>query len=81
MARLWRSQLQVNMAARHEYEFVENYKVLKRGLQVLGIVKVPPQKLLVGHSKGSVAGVALTWAVRSSWNGSGLFQRRSPTPS
>ena len=44
-------------------------------------LRCPPQKLLISHNKGSDAGLALTWAVRSSWNGSGSSQRRSPTPS
>lgn len=33
------------MSARYEYEFVGNYKLLKRSLETLNMVKVIPQLL------------------------------------
>ena len=37
--------VQVHMSARYEYEFVGNYKLLKRSLETLNMVKVIPQLL------------------------------------
>lgn len=64
-------QLRVNSEARHEHQFVENYRQLNAALQALGVVKVRILFILATGTPLYLARAANEFVLDSSWTGSG----------